>query len=114
MTLACVRPGETGDPEATVPPQDSAFGPWLTCAAGIAFLCMPYRTLSELPEAVRGHLPRHAQEIYRSAYNNAWDEYGDPKKRRSGSREATAHRVAWAAVKELYEKCADGKWRRRA
>jgi cation transport regulator len=74
---------------------------------------MPYRSLSELPESVQKHLPKHAQQIYLRAYNNAWNEYRDPRKRRD-SLEATAHRVAWAAVKEVYRKCADGKWRKRA
>ena len=71
---------------------------------------MPYRTLSELPDAVRDHLPKHAQEIYRAAFNNAWDEYKDPDERRGhASREETAHKVAWAAVKKEYEKV-DDKW----
>ncbi len=66
---------------------------------------MPYKTRAELPESVREHLPEHAQEVYRAAYNSAWDEYGDPKKRRSNeSQEEATHKVAWAAVKHEYEK----------
>ncbi|MEQ9146513.1 MAG: ChaB family protein [Parvibaculaceae bacterium] len=66
---------------------------------------MPYDRLDELPDQVRGVLPKHAQEIYLAAYNNAWDEYKDPKDRKGdASREETAHRVAWAAVKAKYEK----------
>jgi cation transport regulator len=57
---------------------------------------MPYQRLSDLPERVREHLPHHAQEIYRAAYNSAWDEYHHDEER--------AHRVAWAAVKHTYEK----------
>ena len=74
---------------------------------------MPYQRTEELPESVRDHLPAHAQEIYRAAYNNAWDEYKDPKERRSAeSREEVAHRVAWAAVKHEYEKDErTGQWR---
>lgn len=69
---------------------------------------MPYRTDAELPEPVKKVLPAHAQEIYRDAFNNASDEYADPAKRRKGaSQEETAHRVAWAAVKKLYEKVGD-------
>lgn len=52
---------------------------------------MPYKSLRELPEGVRNNLPRHAQEIYQAAYNNAWEEYDHEEER--------AHRVAWAAVK---------------
>jgi cation transport regulator len=72
---------------------------------------MPYKKLKELPDSVRDHLPAHAQEIYRAAYNNAWDEYKDPEERSGDeSREETAHKVAWAAVKNAYEKNDDGKW----
>jgi cation transport regulator len=74
---------------------------------------MPYRTNADLPEPVKNVLPTHAQEIYRDAFNHAWDEYADPKKRRKGaSQEETAHRVAWAAVKKLYEKVGD-RWVKR-
>ena len=76
---------------------------------------MPYKSLSDLPESVRDNLPRHAQEIYKEAYNSAWDEYKDPEERRgNASREETAHKVAWAAVKNEYEKDeSSGKWQRR-
>jgi cation transport regulator len=74
---------------------------------------MPYRTVAELPPSVREHLPPHAQEIYQQAFNNAWAQYKDPGKRRSkGTREETAHRVAWAAVERSYEKGKNGKWQR--
>lgn len=66
---------------------------------------MPYSNLKELPKSVQDHLPMHAQEIYREAFNHAWEEYADSSKRRSKiSREAVAHEVAWAAVKLKYEK----------
>jgi cation transport regulator len=59
---------------------------------------------------VQGSLPKQAQEIYRRVFNSAWNEYADPKRRRSGaSREETAHKVAWSAVKESYEK-RGGRW----
>lgn len=38
---------------------------------------MPYDKLSELPDSVKDNLPKHAEEIYRAAYNSAWDEYAD-------------------------------------
>ena len=72
---------------------------------------MPYDRISDLPDSVRDHVPTHAQEIYREAFNHAWNEYADPGDRRDdASREETAHRVAWAAVKDKYEKGADGDW----
>jgi cation transport regulator len=68
---------------------------------------MPYEQLQELPETVREHLPKHGQEIYRSAFNSAWDEYNHDEDR--------AHRVAWAAVKKVYEKDEQsGRWQRRS
>ena len=75
---------------------------------------MPYKGLSDLPESVRNVLPKHAQEIYQAAYNSAWEQYDQPEERRGdASREETAHRVAWAAVKKQYEKNEKtGKWRK--
>lgn len=69
---------------------------------------MPYRTNKDLPPGVRNHLPPHAQDIFREAFNHAWEEYAEPKKRRSGgSQEDIARRVAWAAVKKKYHKVGD-------
>lgn len=76
---------------------------------------MPYGRVSELPDSVRENLPRHAQDIYKEAYNNAWDQYKDPEDRRGDdSREEVAHKVAWSAVKDSYSKNADGEWRRKS
>ncbi|HKR81472.1 MAG TPA: putative cation transport regulator ChaB [Candidatus Saccharimonadales bacterium] len=75
---------------------------------------MPYKQTSELPDSVKSALPAHAQDIYKDAFNNAWDQYKDPKERRGDSgREETAHRVAWAAVKKSYKKSEDGKWHKK-
>jgi len=73
---------------------------------------MPYQSTSDLPDSVKNVLPKHAQEIYKEAFNAAWDEYADSSDRRGdSSREETAHRVAWAAVKKKYEKNeSSGKW----
>lgn len=72
---------------------------------------MPYNGNSELPDSVTNVLPAHAQDIYREAFNNAWSEYKNPENRRDdASQEETAHRVAWKAVKNTYEKGEDGKW----
>lgn len=70
---------------------------------------MPYKTLSDLPEPVKKHLPIHAQEIYRAAFNNALEEYKNPKRRQTpfSTQEQVAHRVAWAAVKKKYQKSND-------
>ena len=72
---------------------------------------MPYERITDLPESVRDNVPRHAQEIYKEAFNSAWDQYDEPSERRGdASREETAHKVAWAAVKEKYEKGEDERW----
>jgi cation transport regulator len=72
---------------------------------------MPYNSDSELPESVRNVLPEHAQHIYREAFNSAYDQYDKPEERRDDAdREETAHHVAWAAVKQKYEKGSDGNW----
>ncbi len=71
---------------------------------------MPYDKLSDLPDSVQDNLPKHAREIYKEAYNSAWDEYKRPEDRQGdASREETSHRVAWAAVKEKYKK-ENGRW----
>jgi cation transport regulator len=73
---------------------------------------MPYQDRDDLPDSVRDNLPAHAQDIYLSALNSAWDQYDDPEERRGdASREETAHKVAWAAVKQKYEKDDAGRWR---
>ena len=65
---------------------------------------MPYKSLDDLPESVKDHLPKHAQEIFRAAFNNAEQEYKD---------EGRAFAVAWGAVERDYEKGADGAWHRK-
>jgi cation transport regulator len=67
---------------------------------------MPYASVRDLPGSLHAHLPMHAQEIYRGAFNNAWIEYQD---RGSAEREQIAHRVAWAAVKRKYVRSGD-RW----
>jgi cation transport regulator len=63
---------------------------------------MPYALVEDLPSSVRNHLPHHAQEIFRAAFNNAYDSHrGDPLQ------EEAAHRIAWAAVKHRYHKVGD-------
>ncbi|MCI0710307.1 MAG: ChaB family protein [Chloroflexi bacterium] len=74
---------------------------------------MPYKSISELPDSVKDNLPKHAQEIYKEVFNSAWDQYDKPEERRGdASREETAHRVAWSAVKKKYKKDeSSGKWK---
>lgn len=74
---------------------------------------MPYTKVKELPENVRDALPKEAQEIYKEAFNSAWDQYDDAEDRRGDqSREETAHQIAWSAVKKVYEK-ENGEWQKK-
>ncbi|HWQ18698.1 MAG TPA: ChaB family protein, partial [Methanotrichaceae archaeon] len=76
---------------------------------------MPYKILRDLPDRVRENLPEHAQEIYMEAFNNAWNEYANPEDHRGeATREETAHKVAWSAVKQSYEKDErTGEWKKK-
>ena len=68
---------------------------------------MPYESTRDLPDSVREHLPEHAREIYKEAFNSAWEQYDHD--------EGRAHRVAWGAVKKAYEKDAiSGRWKKRS
>ncbi len=72
---------------------------------------MPYNNKTDLPDSVRNVLPDHAQDIYKEAFNSAYEEYKDPTKRRDDAdQEEVAHRVAWNAVKQKYQKGDDSKW----
>lgn len=69
---------------------------------------MPYKTNVDLPDRVKNNLPKHAQDIYREAYNHAFEQYKDPKKRRGNvSQEEVSHKTAWAAVENKYKKEGD-------
>lgn len=57
---------------------------------------MPYESAAGLPDGVRKHLPTGAQEIYREAFNSAWERFA--------GREASAYKGAWSAVKTKYRK----------
>ena len=57
---------------------------------------MPYAKNQYLPPAVREHLPAHAQDVFREAFNHALTEYDEG--------DGVAFRVAWSAVKRRYAK----------
>jgi len=72
---------------------------------------MPYSSINDLPDNVTNVLPKHAQEIFKEAFNSAYEEYKDAETRRDNeTRENTARKVAWNAVKQKYEKGDDDKW----
>ena len=64
---------------------------------------MPYRTNEHLPPAITRHLPAHAQDIYREAFNHAFAAHaGDPHQ------EERAHCIAWAAARSYVK--VGGRW----
>ena len=65
---------------------------------------MPYLTNEDLPASVQSHLPPHALDIYREAFNHAFAAHSDDPRQ-----EEAAHRIAWAAVKRTYVKVSD-RW----
>ena len=69
---------------------------------------MPYRINDDLPDPVRRHLPPHAQDIYREAFNHAFAAHAGEARQ-----EEAAHRIAWAAVKRSYVKIGES-WVSRA
>ena len=73
---------------------------------------MPYKNNSDLPVKVKQHLPPHAQDIYREAFNHAWEQYKSPNKRRdpTESQEKISHKIAWTAVERKYKKNMENKW----
>jgi cation transport regulator ChaB len=68
---------------------------------------MPYDPAAELPDSVKGALPRSAQQGCRDAFNGAWSAYPDAK-----NREARAHTVIWATVRRKHKK-RGGEWVKR-
>ena len=65
---------------------------------------MPYVSNADLPPSVQSHLPAHAQDIYRAAFNHAFAAHAEEVRR-----EEIAHRIAWAAVKRSYVRAGD-RW----
>ena len=64
---------------------------------------MPYHSNKDLPASVGHSLPDHAQDIYRAAFNHAFEAHKGEERQ-----EDAAHRIAWAAVKRRYAKTAQG------
>jgi cation transport regulator len=63
---------------------------------------MPYRSTKDLPPQVTKPLPHHGEEIFVASFNRALQQYRD---------EDRARKVAWSAVKRVYQKHPDtGEW----
>ncbi|HJD61129.1 MAG TPA: ChaB family protein [Rickettsia endosymbiont of Columbicola hoogstraali] len=62
---------------------------------------MPYKNNTDLPDSVKNHLPKHAQDIHREDFNHVFEQYKSPEKRRDNdSTETVAHKVAWSSCGE--------------
>jgi cation transport regulator len=72
-----------------------------TFAKGIALRSIMATSSALLLDNVKNNLPKRAQEIYKEAFNSAEEQYGE---------EDRAHRVAWSAVEQKYEKNDQGNW----
>jgi len=72
---------------------------------------MSYESNTDLPAKIAKVLPDHAQDIYREAYNDAYDEIKQPVGDKDEvGRDDSAARLAWEAIKDNYHKGMDGKW----
>lgn len=67
---------------------------------------MRYETIEQLPFHCQSHLPAAALEVYKEAWNRAWDESAD---------RIAARTQAWMAVRERFERdAATRQWVPRA
>jgi cation transport regulator len=62
---------------------------------------MPYRQITQLADNVKNKRPKDDKEVYKETFNSAEEQY---------SEEDRAHRVAWSAVEQKYEKNEKGNW----
>lgn len=66
---------------------------------------MPYASLADLPVSVKDALPKHGQEIFRAAFNSAYEGTCADRE----DLEACSNAIAWTAVGQKYKKT-DDKW----
>ena len=69
---------------------------------------MVYKQRSDLPEGITNNLPKHAQDIYIEAFNSAHQQHEE-----EDDVESASHRIAWSAVKQVYEKNDNGNWHKK-
>ncbi|MDF2176730.1 ChaB family protein [Aliiglaciecola sp. CAU 1673] len=72
---------------------------------------MSYVDCAHLPDYIQDDLPPEGQELYRVAFNLAWDKYEDEEKRdKDYTREELSHMAAWREIKDHYRQRENGKW----
>jgi cation transport regulator ChaB len=70
---------------------------------------MLYPSIASLPAAVRADLSIEAQQLYRTAYNSAWTQYGD-----FVDRAPFCHRLARSEVRQINSRQPDRALKTRA
>ncbi len=65
---------------------------------------MPYSSLADLPQRVRGHVPPHAQKIFLNVWNSIYEKTGD---------EERAFKGAWSKVHNNYGNPGNKMWKKR-
>lgn len=70
---------------------------------------MPYKRIEELPDNIKESLPKKAQKIWMSSFNNVLKSCVSGGKSESKC-EDVARIAAWVAVKAQYRKNKDGNW----
>ncbi len=74
---------------------------------------MMYKDTAELPDSIRNSLPADAQKVYMKVFNSAWEQYeADGNIEGHDEMRATAHQVAWDAIREKYEQV-NGHWEKK-
>jgi cation transport regulator len=65
---------------------------------------MPYSSNNDLPDNIKNNLPEQAQNVYRSAFNSAYEKSKDDN---------SASQIAWGAVKSAgWTKDNNGNWKK--
>ncbi len=71
----------------------------------------PFKTIKQLPEIVKKKLPSEAQKHWMREFNEAWERYPAPGKRKTGlSRKNRAWKAAWSQLRKKYKKINSGNW----
>lgn len=71
-----------------------------------------FQTIQDLPALIRTSLPDDAQEVYRAAFNRAWEKLAAGADEDQTAITAEAHKAARLAVQYEFTQDAEGNWRR--
>lgn len=71
-----------------------------------------FQTIDELPPSIRENLPRLAQELYRAAYNRAWEQLAAGEQEDLVNIAVESHKAARLAVEYEFTQDNKGRWHR--